>query len=77
LLTRREGIGYGDFKLLAALCSWTGWQGLLDIILIASMTGALLGGFLLLTRKATTTTPIPFGPFLAVAGWTVLFCLPR
>ncbi len=77
LFTHREGMGYGDFKLLAALCAWAGWQSLIDIVLISSVSGAAIGVFLLITRKANAHTPIPFGPFLAVAGWVVLFCLPH
>jgi leader peptidase (prepilin peptidase)/N-methyltransferase len=73
LITHREGMGYGDFKLLAALCAWTGFQSLLNIILIASITGSIVGISLLVMRKADSRTPIPFGPFLAVAGWGILF----
>jgi leader peptidase (prepilin peptidase) / N-methyltransferase len=75
--THREGMGHGDFKLLAALCAWTGWQGLLPIILIASIAGSIIGISLLITKKVNSKTPIPFGPFLAVAGWIVLFLLPQ
>jgi leader peptidase (prepilin peptidase)/N-methyltransferase len=77
LFTHREGMGYGDFKLLAALCAWAGWQGLLNIVLIASIRGAIVGFFLIVTKKANSKTAIPFGPFLAIAGWVTLFCLPK
>lgn len=70
--THREGMGHGDFKLLAALGAWAGWQSLINIVLISSITGAVIGIFLLITRKVNTQTPIPFGPFLAVAGWIML-----
>lgn len=75
--THREGMGYGDFKLLAALGAWAGWQSLLNIVLISSIAGAVIGVFLLITKKANSQTPIPFGPFLAIAGFIVLFCLPH
>jgi len=75
--THREGMGYGDFKLLAALGAWAGWQSLINIVLISSITGAVIGVFLLITKKANTQTPIPFGPFLAIAGFIVLFCLTQ
>jgi leader peptidase (prepilin peptidase)/N-methyltransferase len=64
--------GYGDFKLLAALGAWLGWQALLPIVLIASVTGAAVGVALIVGRGRSREHPIPFGPFLAVAGWIVL-----
>ena len=70
LLTGKEGMGYGDFKLLAALGAWLGWQALPMVILISSVVGILLGGTVLLIRKSRE--PIPFGPFLAIAGWVTL-----
>lgn len=70
LLTGKEGMGYGDFKLLAALGAWLGWQALPMVILISSVVGILLGGTVLLIRKSRE--PIPFGPFLAIAGWVAL-----
>jgi len=72
LLTGKEGMGYGDFKLLAALGAWLGWQMLLPVILIAAMVGALVGVAMLATGKHSRATPIAFGPFLAAAGWLVL-----
>ena len=72
LLTGKDGMGYGDFKLLAALGAWFGWQMLLPIILIASITGAIIGLSLIALRRQGRSTPIPFGPFLASAGWLML-----
>lgn len=72
LLTGKEGMGYGDFKLLAALGAWLGWQMLLPIILIAAVMGSLIGVALLTLRGQTRSTPIAFGPFLAAAGWIML-----
>jgi leader peptidase (prepilin peptidase)/N-methyltransferase len=70
LLTGKEGMGYGDFKLLAALGTWFGWQALPMLILISSVVGIVLGGTVLLVRR--TREPIPFGPYLAIAGWVML-----
>ena len=72
LLTGKEGMGYGDFKLFAALGAWLGWQMLLPIILIAAVVGALTGIAMLSLRGQSRATPIAFGPFLAAAGWLVL-----
>jgi leader peptidase (prepilin peptidase)/N-methyltransferase len=72
LLTGKEGMGYGDFKLLAALGAWLGWQMLLPVILIAAVGGAVVGIALLAIRRQSRATPIAFGPFLAAAGWLVL-----
>ena len=69
LLTGKEGMGHGDFKLLAALGAWMGPLALLPIILLASMSGTLIGGSLLLVRQQSRHKPIPFGPFIAAAGW--------
>jgi leader peptidase (prepilin peptidase)/N-methyltransferase len=65
-------MGYGDFKLLAALGAWLGWQMLLPIILIAAVAGAVIGLALLTLRRQDRSTPIPFGPFLASSGWLML-----
>lgn len=73
LLTRREGMGYGDFKLLAALGAWLGWRSVLAILLIACITGIAYASFGLLRRRTTRTTPIPFGPFLCLGGAATLF----
>lgn len=72
LLTGREGMGHGDFKLLAALGAWLGWQVLPLIILLSSLSGALVGGTITLLRRDRRGQPIPFGPFIAVAGWIAL-----
>jgi leader peptidase (prepilin peptidase)/N-methyltransferase len=69
LVTGKEGMGYGDFKLLAALGAWLGPLALLPIVLLASVVGTLIGGSVLALRGRDRSTPIPFGPFLAGAGW--------
>lgn len=68
LLTGKEGMGFGDFKLFAALGAWLGWQQLPLVILLSSATGAILGGLLIILRGRDRAQPIPFGPFLAIAG---------
>lgn len=72
LVTGKEGMGYGDFKLLAMLGAWGGWQVLPLTILLSSLVGAVLGLLMLRLRNAETSTPIPFGPYLAIAGWIAL-----
>ncbi|WP_445937418.1 prepilin peptidase [Pseudomonas sp.] len=72
LVTGKEGMGYGDFKLLAMLGAWGGWQVLPLTILLSSLVGAVLGVLMLRLRNAETNTPIPFGPYLAIAGWIAL-----
>jgi leader peptidase (prepilin peptidase) / N-methyltransferase len=67
--TGKEGMGHGDFKLLAALGAWCGLAGLLPIILLSAVTGAIVGSIILAVRGRDRATPIPFGPYLAVAGW--------
>jgi leader peptidase (prepilin peptidase) / N-methyltransferase len=69
LLTGKEGMGFGDFKLLAALGAWMGPVSLLPVILLSSLVGALVGGALILLRKHARNIPMPFGPFIAMAGW--------
>jgi leader peptidase (prepilin peptidase)/N-methyltransferase len=69
LLTGKEGMGYGDFKLLAVLGAWLGWQHLPQIVVLSALVGALVGGFLILVRGHDRQEPIPFGPYLAAAGW--------
>jgi leader peptidase (prepilin peptidase)/N-methyltransferase len=69
LLTGKEGMGYGDFKLLAALGAWMGPVSLLPIVLLSSLIGALVGGALIVLRKRDSQIPMPFGPFIAAAGW--------
>ncbi|WP_068829202.1 prepilin peptidase [Pseudomonas sp. BMS12] len=72
LVTGKEGMGYGDFKLLAMLGAWGGWQILPLTILLSSLVGAVLGVIMLRLRNQETSTPIPFGPYLAIAGWIAL-----
>ena len=72
LITGKEGMGYGDFKLLAMLGAWLGWQQLPVIILLSATVGAVIGILLLLLQKKTRDTPIPFGPYLCLAGWIAL-----
>ena len=72
LLTGKEGMGYGDFKLFAALGAWLGWQMLLPVILIAALVGAVVGIIMITLRGQNRSTPIPFGPFLAASGWLML-----
>ncbi len=72
LVTGKEGMGYGDFKLLAALGAWLGWQALPIIILLSSLVGAICGIAMILIRGRGREVPIPFGPYLAVAGWIAL-----
>jgi leader peptidase (prepilin peptidase)/N-methyltransferase len=72
LATGKEGMGYGDFKLLAALGAWLGWKALPAIILLSSAVGAAIGIALVLGGRLRRQAPLPFGPFLATAGWMVL-----
>lgn len=69
ILTGKEGMGYGDFKLLAMLGAWLGWQALPQIILLSALVGAVVGISLILFRLHDKGKPIPFGPYLAAAGW--------
>lgn len=69
LVTGKEGLGYGDFKLLALLGAWGGWQVLPLTLLLSSVVGAVIGLCLLRLRKASLGTTMPFGPYLAIAGW--------
>jgi len=72
LLTGKEGMGHGDFKLLAALGVWMGPVALLPIVMLSSLIGAIVGGALILFRRHGREVPIPFGPYLAAAGWVWL-----
>jgi leader peptidase (prepilin peptidase)/N-methyltransferase len=72
LITGKEGMGYGDFKLFAAIGAWFGWQVLPGSILIASAAGLLYALITLIGKRRTSAQPIPFGPFLAVGGWVSL-----
>tara|TARA_R110002110_G_scaffold121431_2_gene297247 strand:- start:83480 stop:84379 length:900 start_codon:yes stop_codon:yes gene_type:complete len=69
LLTGKEGMGYGDFKLMAMLGAWMGIKSLLPIILLSSLVGAVVGITLIVLKKQHRDNPIPFGPFIAAAGW--------
>jgi len=72
LITGKEGMGYGDFKLLAMLGAWLGWKPLLVVILTSSLVGAVVGITMIVLRKTERGTQIPFGPYLAAAGWMTL-----
>ena len=72
LLTGKEGMGYGDFKLLAAIGAWLGWQPLMIVVMLAAVSGSVVGITMLLSRHLQRDTPIPFGPYLAMAGWVCL-----
>jgi leader peptidase (prepilin peptidase)/N-methyltransferase len=69
LVTGKEGMGYGDFKLYAALGAWLGWRMLPLVILLAAASGAVLGIAMIVLRGRDRAAPMPFGPFLAIAGW--------
>lgn len=73
LVTGKEGMGYGDFKLLAAIGAWFGWQLLPAVILLSSVVGSVIGIGLILLKGKTRQTAIPFGPFLALGGIAALF----
>lgn len=72
LITGKEGMGFGDFKLLALLGAWFGWQYLPLIILLSSLVGAVIGIAMIVLVKKDRNIPIPFGPYLAAAGWLAL-----
>jgi leader peptidase (prepilin peptidase) / N-methyltransferase len=72
LITGKEGMGYGDFKLLAAIGAWLGWQVLPAAVLIAALVGLIYAAITSMTGRREAAAPIPFGPFLAVAGWVCL-----
>lgn len=72
LLTKKEGMGYGDFKLLALFGAWMGWQLLPQIIILSSLVGSIIGISLIIFKNHQRETPIPFGPYLAIAGWIAL-----
>jgi len=73
LVTGKEGMGFGDFKLLAAIGAWFGWVSLLPVVLISSLVGAAVGITLILFWKHAREKPIPFGPYLAAAGLIYMF----
>ena len=76
LVTGKEGMGFGDFKLFAALGAWLGWQMLVPVILFSAATGAILGIVLIVLKRRGREVPIPFGPYLATAGWVVMMWAP-
>lgn len=71
-LTGKEGLGYGDFKLLAALGAWLGWSSLPLVLFIGSVLGTLAGIFMIVVHKKGKDTPLAFGPYLAIGGWVAL-----
>jgi leader peptidase (prepilin peptidase)/N-methyltransferase len=73
LVTGKEGMGYGDFKLLAAIGAWLGWQMLPLVVLASSFVGAVVGIALIVLARRGREVPIPFGPYLATAGVIALF----
>jgi leader peptidase (prepilin peptidase)/N-methyltransferase len=77
ILTGKEGMGYGDFKLLAALGAWMGWQSLLPIIILSSLVGAIFGIVSIMIMGRDRSAPMPFGPFLAGAGFIMLIWGPQ
>lgn len=77
LITGKEGMGYGDFKLLAALGAWLGWQMLPLIILLSAVVGAVTGVAMITFKRHERSVPIPFGPYLAAAGWIAMLWGPR
>jgi leader peptidase (prepilin peptidase)/N-methyltransferase len=77
LVTGKEGMGYGDFKLLAALGAWMGWKALLPIVLLSSVVGAVVGIALIVLARRGREVPIPFGPYLATAGLIVFLAGDR
>jgi leader peptidase (prepilin peptidase)/N-methyltransferase len=77
LLTGKEGMGYGDFKLFGAFGAWMGWQMLPLILLLSVFTGAVIGIVLIVARGRDRNIPIPFGPYLAAAGWIALMWGPQ
>ena len=77
LITGKEGMGYGDFKLLAALGAWLGWQMLPLIILLSAVVGAVTGIAMIAFKRHERSVPIPFGPYLAAAGWIAMLWGPQ
>ncbi len=77
LLTGKDGMGFGDFKLLGAIGAWLGWKMILPVLLLSSVAGATLGITLILAARHGRRVPIPFGPYLAIAGTLALFSGPH
>ena len=76
LATGKDGMGYGDFKLLSALGAWMGWQSLLPIVILSSLVGAVFGIGMIILQGRDKSVPMPFGPFLAGAGFIMLMWGP-
>jgi leader peptidase (prepilin peptidase)/N-methyltransferase len=76
LITGREGMGRGDFKLLAALGAWLGWTAIPLIVLLSALVGAIVGGVLIVFRGRDHQLPMPYGPFLAAAGFVAMLWGP-
>lgn len=72
IVTGKEGMGHGDFKLLALLGAWFGWQFLPQVVLISTVIGSIVGVTLIVTKKANSENAIPFGPYIALAGWIAM-----
>ena len=72
LITGKEGMGYGDFKLFAALGAWLGWKLLPLVILLSAAAGAIFGILMIVLRGRDRSAPMPFGPYLAAAGWIAM-----
>lgn len=72
ILTGKEGMGHGDFKLLAMFGAWMGWQNLLQILLLSTLPGAIIGTALIIAKRHEGQVPMAFGPYLAIAGWIAL-----
>lgn len=77
LLTKKEGMGFGDFKLAAMLGAWLGWQALPFILFLSTLMGSLIGITLILLKKQHRNMPIPFGPYLALSGWIAMLLGPN
>jgi len=77
LLTGKEGMGYGDFKLMALLGAWLGWEYLPQIILVSTLVGSVVGISMMIFKKAASDLAIPFGPYIAAAGWIALVYGPE
>lgn len=77
LLTGKEGMGYGDFKLFACIGAWLGWQALPLVILVAALSGTLVGVTMILLKRQDRSQPIPFGPFLCAAGFVAMIWGPQ
>ena len=73
ITTGKIGMGYGDFKLVGAICAWTGIESLASVLLLSSISGVAVGGVLILTKKITPDQTMPFGPFLILSGFSLMF----